>query len=65
MDTDNTRDHLQALRRMGLSQSEIARRTGIPQPKLSRWESGDVPDSADQALKLRELRVKLSRRRQK
>jgi hypothetical protein len=26
--------------------------TGIPQPRLSRWESGDVPDAADDSLKL-------------
>lgn len=43
------------LRRSGLSQSEIARRTGIPQPRLSRWESGAAPDSADDALKLQKL----------
>lgn len=38
-----------------LSQSEIARRTGIGQPKLSRWESGEIADAADDALKLFEL----------
>lgn len=43
------------LRKSGLSQTEIARRTGIPQPRLSRWESGDTPDSADDALKLKAL----------
>lgn len=43
------------LRRSGLSQSEIARRTGIPQPRLSRWENGEAPDSADDALKLQKL----------
>lgn len=42
-------------RRHKLSQSEIARRTGIPQPRLSRWESGDVPDAADDSLRLAEL----------
>lgn len=35
-----------------LSQSEIARRTNIPQPRVSRWESGDVAAGADDALKL-------------
>ena len=43
------------LRAFGLSQSEISRRTGIPQPRVSRWESGDVPVGADDALKLQAL----------
>lgn len=38
-----------------LSQSEISRRTGIKQPKLSRWEAGAAPDSADEALRLKAL----------
>lgn len=41
-----------------LSQSEIYRRTGISQTRLSRWESGEIADAADAALKLRELVVK-------
>lgn len=40
---------------IGLSQSEIARRTGIPQPRVSRWESGDVAAGADDALRLLDL----------
>ena len=39
----------------GLSQSEISRKTGIPQPRVSRWESGDVATGADDALKLVDL----------
>ena len=35
-----------------LSQTEIARRTGIPQPRISRWEAGEVAAGADDALKL-------------
>lgn len=35
-----------------LSQSEISRKTGIPQPKLSRWGSGSAAAGADDALKL-------------
>jgi transcriptional regulator with XRE-family HTH domain len=38
-----------------LSQTEISRRTGIPQPRLSRWESGEAPTGADDALKLAKL----------
>ena len=35
-----------------LSQSEISRRTGIPQPRISRWGAGEVAAGADDALKL-------------
>ena len=45
-----TTDLILALRKFGLSQSEISRRTSIPQPRLSRWESGDTPDSAERLL---------------
>ena len=45
---------IQSLRRT-LSQSEIARRTGIAQHKISRWESGGIPAGASDALKLIEL----------
>ena len=52
-----------------LSQSEIYRRTGISQSRLSRWEAGEIADAADAALKLRELVVKCDaqakRRKQK
>lgn len=47
-----TTDLIKRLRASGLSQSEISRRTGIPQPRLSRWESGVAPVGADDALKL-------------
>lgn len=50
-----TTDLVLSLRAAGLSQSEISRRTGIPQPRLSRWERGDAPTGADDALKLLEL----------
>jgi transcriptional regulator with XRE-family HTH domain len=50
---------LKRLRARGLSQSEISRRTQIPQPRLSRWESGDVADAADAALKLQQLENEL------
>lgn len=47
-----TTDLVLSLRAAGLSQSEISRRTGIPQPRLSRWEQGKAPTGADDALKL-------------
>jgi transcriptional regulator with XRE-family HTH domain len=50
---------LKRLRGRGLSQSEISRRTSIPQPRLSRWESGDVATGADDALKLQALEQEL------
>ena len=51
---DKIQDSIRSLRRT-LSQSEIARRTGIAQHKISRWESGDIPAGASDALKLIEL----------
>ncbi len=44
----------------GLTQAEIARRTGIPQPRLSRWQSGEAPAGADDALKLVRLEAELA-----
>ena len=51
---DKIQDAIQSLRRT-LSQSEIARRTGIAQHKISRWESGDIPAGASDAGKLIKL----------
>lgn len=51
---DKIQDSIQSLRRT-LSQSEIARRTGIAQHKISRWESGNIPAGASDALKLIKL----------
>lgn len=51
---------IKQLRGLGLTQVEIARRTGIPQPRLSKWESGRVPLIADDVLKLRDLVNELS-----
>lgn len=48
----------------GLTQIEIARRTGIPQPRLSRWQRGDAPEAADDALKLVNLENELALERQ-
>ena len=46
---------IKGLRDMGLTQTAIAKKTGISQPMLSRWEAGEVPDSAADALRLRTL----------
>lgn len=50
METVN--DLIRKLRAAGLSQTEISRRTGIPQPRISRWEGGEAPEAADDALRL-------------
>lgn len=50
-----TKNNILALRSAGYSQTKIAELTGIPQPRISRWESGDVPASADDALKIAAL----------
>ena len=55
---DKIQDAIQSLRRT-LSQSEIARRTGIAQSKISRWEAGDVPAGASDALRLIELAAEI------
>ncbi len=58
-----TTELIRGLRALGLSQSEISRRTGIPQPRISRWERAEAPDTADDALKLRDLHASLTRTR--
>ena len=55
-------DAIQKLR-LTMSQSEIARRTGIAQSKISRWEAGEVPAGASDALKLVALAHKLAKPR--
>lgn len=51
---------IKRLRALGLSQSEIARRSRIPQPRLSRWENGEVAAGADDALRLLALEADLA-----
>lgn len=46
---------LHRLRAMPMTQAEISRKTGIPQPRICRWEAGNVPVGADDALKLQAL----------
>ncbi|MGE4370938.1 MAG: helix-turn-helix domain-containing protein [Burkholderiaceae bacterium] len=48
-------DIIKELRAAGFSQSEISRRTGIPQPRLSRWENGSPPVGANDVLRLARL----------
>lgn len=38
------RDYVLAIRDHGLTQAQIAERTGIPQPTVSKIERGDVQD---------------------
>lgn len=56
-----TIDILRKLRAVPLSQSEISRLTGIPQPRLSRWEAGQVPRIADDVLRLQALEAKVNK----
>ncbi len=55
---DKIQDAIRSLRRT-LSQSEIARRTGIAQHKISRWEAGGIPAGASDALKLIKLAAEI------
>ncbi|CAB3889147.1 hypothetical protein LMG26788_03748 [Achromobacter pulmonis] len=55
MPMDTATDLIKRIRAAGLTQSEISRRTGIPQPRLSRWEAGAPSAGANDALKLAEL----------
>lgn len=54
-------DIIKRLRGAGFTQAEIARRTGIPQYRVSRWENGAVPVGAEDALKLAELVARVER----
>lgn len=56
---NSTQQVIQELRKSGYSQTRIEAETGIPQPRISRWESGDVPKSADDALRLAKLLVEV------
>lgn len=52
---DTATDLIKKLRAAGLKQTEIARRTEIPQFRLSRWEAKGAPPAANDALKLMSL----------
>lgn len=53
---------IKQLRALGLTQVEISRRTGIPQPRISKWQAGNTPAIADDVLKLRDLVNELTAR---
>lgn len=55
IDSMKSTAHDIALLRQHMTQTEIARKTGISQSRLSRWESGRIPDSVEDARKLAEL----------
>ena len=38
------KDYVLAIRAYGLTQTEVAEKTGIPQPTISKIERGDVED---------------------
>lgn len=38
------KDYVDAIRKLGLTQAQIAEKTGIPQPTISKIERGDVSD---------------------
>ena len=57
---DTATDLIRQLRAAGLSQSEIARRTGNTQSSISRWEAGFAPAGADAALRLAALAKEIS-----
>jgi transcriptional regulator with XRE-family HTH domain len=54
----NTSLIIKALRTKGLTQTEISKRTGIPQPRISRWETQGTA-VGDDALALTRLAVEL------
>lgn len=55
-----TSENIQSLRKAGMTQTEIAKQSGVPQCRISRWEKGDVPKAADDALKLADLAQRMS-----
>ncbi len=53
--TSPTQALIKRLRAEGLTQVEISRQSGIPQPRISRWYNGEVPAGVDDALKLQAM----------
>ncbi len=58
------RDYVSKLLSSGLTQSEIAERTGIPQPTISKVYRGEIDDVRSRAYrKLQDLHNKIARSR--
>lgn len=47
--------------RQNMTQAEIARRIGVSQSTLSRWEAGETASAAESALKLMALDAEVTR----
>lgn len=61
-----TKDIIETLTgQYGLTQADITRQTGIPQPRMSRWTAGHIPHGADDALKLAALFEKVAKQRKR
>lgn len=55
------KDYVMAIRTHGLTQAQIAERTGIPQPTISKIERGDVSDVMSKNYRaLQNLHIQLS-----
>lgn len=50
-----TTNMVKRLRQAGMSQAAIARKVGISQPTIAKWESGKAPRAAEAAVKLQQL----------
>lgn len=50
-----TTNMVKRLRQAGMSQAAIARKVGISQPTVAKWESGKAPRAAEAAVKLQQL----------
>lgn len=44
----------------GITQVQLSKISGVPQPRLSRWASGKTPKAADQLLKLKKFADKVA-----
>lgn len=51
----NIQNMILELKAYGLTQTDIARMIGSSQALVSRWEAGDVPSSAEAALRLKDI----------
>ncbi len=54
-----TVDDIAFLRSQGLTQIEIARRSGVPQCRISRWGRGEGARAADDAIRIHQLALEM------